>query len=196
MNIAAQQAVGSAIDFDLIAHPASRTALIACTMLGGSGLTAIILEAEAYIADGYSFLGPHVFAGLGGFALFLLVLERIRRPMRLPVGIPLGVSLVGGIASAIFSYGGLVILNRFVAEATTVSYSVSRPCTTLVSADPGIPRIIFSPGFSDYWCEVEEGTKLLIPVRKGLFGTYQFDQEEYVKKIKAYREKARTSRAK
>lgn len=182
-----QQGGGSVVDFDLIGHPASRAALITCAMLAGTGLTALMTESETYIADGYGFLIPHGVAGIAGLLLFWINLSRTRVPTRLPAGIPVGLSLVGGMAAAMFSYGGLVLANRVVAPAIPVVYQVSAPCTTLEPDNPKFPRIIWSTGFSDYWCQFKKGTEFAIPVRTGLFGTYQFDQGAYVEQIRAYR---------
>jgi hypothetical protein len=179
------------VDFDLVQHPATRAALVVTGLLGLGGLLSIGFESEAYIADGYGFLVPHLVAGACGIALFWLVLRRVRAPARLPAGIPVGVAVFGGMAAALFSYGGLVSLNRVAVPALPQTYAIGEPCTTLLPADPALPRIIWSTGFTDYWCSFERGSKLEVPVRRGLFGTWQFDQGAFVDRIHEHRNAGR-----
>lgn len=179
------------IDFDLARHPSTRAALTTCAVLGFGGLLLTIVESETYIADGYGFLVPHAVAGLVGMALFWKALAGVREPSRLPWGIPYGMAVFGGLASSMFSYGALVQLNKLAAPAVPAIYVVDSPCTTLLPADPALPRILWSSGYIDYWCQYKQGTELTIPVRKGLFGSWQFDQGAYVDKIREYRDDRR-----
>jgi len=179
------------IDFDLAKHPSTRGALIACAVMGIGGILVTFAESETYIADGYGFLVPHALAGLVGMALFWRMLAAVREPAELPRGIPVGMAVFGAMASSMFSYGALVQLNKLATPAVPATYRVDSPCTTLLPADPALPRIIWSSGYNDYWCQYKKGTELAIPVRRGLFGTWQFDQGSYVDKIGEYREAKR-----
>lgn len=169
------------LDFDLFAHPTSRAALVIAGLLAGIGLLLTFLESETYIADGYSFLYPHVVAGAAGFVLFHRILMRVHAPSRLPTGIAPGLAAFGGLGCALASYGGLLELNRITAPAEHVVYVEATPCTTLEPTDRRFPRIIFTSALTDYWCQYKKGTEFTIDVRTGLFGTYQFDQGLYVK---------------
>ena len=175
------------LDFDIAGHPATRAALMVSAILFGAGLVAIASESETYIADGYRFLIPHIAAGVAGLLGFWFALARVRQPVKLPWAIPPGVAIFGGIAASIFSYGGLVLANKAVAPAVPAAYSLES-CTTLVPADPDLPRIIWTSGFSDYWCQFKPGTEFMIPVRKGMLGSYQFDQGHYAELARAWRD--------
>lgn len=186
--MAQNNGMSSAMSFDLARHDSTRRMLVAYVVLGLSGLATTLLEDETYIADGYGFMVPHVVAGVVAVLASWILLRRSRP--RLPNGIPEGVAVTAVLAVGMFSYGALVSLNKLVVPMEPATYRTDRPCTTLVPDDPTLPRIVWSAGFGDFWCQYKVGTGHVIPVRRGLFNTYQFDQGAYVKRIHAYRDRA------
>lgn len=117
-------------------------------------------------------LVAYIVLGLGGLAITL------------PNGIPEGVAATAVLAVGIFSYGALVSLNKLVAPLEPVTYRTGSPCTTLLPDDPALPRIIWSTGFSDFWCQYKVGTEHVIHVRRGLFDTCQFDQGHFIQRFR------------
>ncbi|MDP1977404.1 hypothetical protein [Undibacterium sp.] len=180
-----------ASDFDLMKHPATKKVLLGMAGLVVYGFLDAMLQHEGYAFFNLEYCLPHIISGSSVTLILVYCLLKARSRDFIPSGIIGVLAVMGGIAFGIASYVAGIRINQLAGgpllEAT---YHRDASCENLLPEDTSLPVVEYTHMTKDYWCSRSVDEVLVVKVRKGLFGLYQFDLREHTQAIQGYRQKS------
>lgn len=173
-------------NFDLMKHPVTKKLLMLMGFLVLYSLLDVMLQHEAYA---FYRPGPHEIAGSSAAAILAILLFKIQRRDDIPPGIIAAMVMMVGMIFGVASYVGGVRLNQLFGGPLLESrYHRDANCLKLLPEDKSLPPVEYTHMTKDYWCSRDLAEVQTVKVRKGLFGSYQFDLREQTEAIRAYKQ--------
>lgn len=173
-------------NFDLMKHPVTKKLLMLMGFLVLYSLLDVMLQHEAYA---FFRPGPHEIAGSSVAAILAILLFKIQRRDDIPPGIIAAMVMMVGMIFGVASYVGGVRLNQLFGGPLLESrYHRDANCLKLLPEDKSLPPVEYTHMTKDYWCSRDLAEVQTVKVRKGLFGSYQFDLREQTEAIRAYKQ--------
>ncbi|MFZ6872373.1 hypothetical protein ACO0LF_09935 [Undibacterium sp. Di27W] len=171
--------------FDLSEHSATKNLLLVMGCLVAYSFIDVMLQHE-----GYAFFDPVPHVTLGVFATIIVAYLLYKARIRdfIPSGIILILALMGGMTCGIASYVAGIRINQLAGgPLLEARYHRDTSCLNLLPEDKNLPVVEYGNIPVNYWCSKRVDEVLLIKVRKGLFGSYQFDLREQTQAIRDHK---------
>lgn len=175
-----------AANFDLMKHPVTKKLLMLMGGLVTYCLLDVMLQHEAYA---FFRPGPYEIAGSSAAAILAILLFKIQKRDDIPPGIIAAMVIMVGMIFGVASYVGGVRINQLAGGPLLESrYHRDANCLKLLPEDKSLPPVEYTDMTKDYWCSRDSDEVQIIKVRKGLFGSYQFDLREQTEAIRTYKQ--------
>lgn len=180
-----------AMEFDLMKHPVTRKILLVTGVLLAYCFVDVFTQHEGWAFFNEDYLLPHIAIAFAATAVLARAALKADKQDQAPIGITVVVLAIAGISFLVTSYVSGIRLNQLVGgPLISAEYHRDDKCEKLIPVENNLPVVEYTSMTKDYWCSVKADEVVMVKVRKGLFGLYQFDLREQTMAIRDYKQKS------
>ncbi|MFZ6743115.1 hypothetical protein ACO0LC_07830 [Undibacterium sp. JH2W] len=181
----------AAMTFDLMKHPVTRNILMGVAALVVYCFADVMMQQEGWAFFNKDYLLPHIIiAALATLVLAWAVLTANKSEPP-PKGIIAAMIVFASFSFVVTSYVAGIRINQFAGgPLISAEYHRDDSCENLIPVEKSLPVVEYTSKTKDYWCSIDAEDAVMVKVRKGLFGLYQFDLREQTKAIRSFKQKS------